>query len=159
MKPKTFYKFLLASLILIIFLIPSSLSQINKTQDPRKLVESYVSAFNGGEEAMRNFIIENFSAPALEQRSVNERITPYLQMRNDIVELTLKRIEETTTTSVSAFMQAKNGNWLLYTFTLDPEPSHQISRIRVEQTDEPETTAGPSVAEKDAIKTIGQFLN
>ncbi len=159
MKPKIFFRYVLTSLILITFFIPRSLSQESETQDHRKLVESYVTAFNNGEEPMRYFIIDNFSTSALEQRSVNERISTYLQMRTDIVELTLKKIEEIKTTSVSAFMCAKNGNWLLYTFTLEPESPHKIVSIRVEQTDEPETTSGPAITEKQAIKTITRFLN
>jgi CubicO group peptidase (beta-lactamase class C family) len=158
MRPKKIFRYSLTSIILLIFLISPCLSQVSETQDPRKLIESYVTAFNTGEEAMRIFIIDNFSESALEQRSVNERIITYNQMRNDIVELTLKKIDETTTTSVSAVTMAKDGEWLIYTFTLELEPPNKIIRIRVEPTDEPETTSGAVLKENEALKTIGEYL-
>ncbi|MBI4546916.1 MAG: beta-lactamase family protein [Ignavibacteriae bacterium] len=132
--------------------------QADQTEEAKKLVGAYVAAFNSGEEAMRAFFMESVSKVSLEQRPVDARISIYRQMRENFQELTLHKIQEITTNSITALMRTKKDEWFLFTFELEPGLPLKMVAIRVEDTDAPESASKSPMTEKEAIKAIKQFL-
>lgn len=153
-------KLKLTFLFLGFLMISSSilLSQ-DRAEDLKKLTEAYITAFNSGEGAMQAFIMENFSKSALEQRPLEMRLDVYKQMRQTMVEISLHKIEESTSTSISAFMHTKNDDWFIFTFMIEEQPPNKMVGIRIENTDEPESTDEPKLSEIESLRQAAQFLN
>lgn len=149
------YKFL----FLLLFFGIMTTYCTSQTGNAGKVIEAYVNAFNSGEVAMRNFLTDNISNTSLEQRSVEARLSIYKQMRDNMVELTLQQIQESTNTSITARMHTKKDEWFLFTFELEQVPPHKIIGIRIENTDEPELNTAPKVKEIVALQSIAQFLD
>ena len=108
---------------------------------------------------MRNFLTDNISDASLKQRPLEVRLPIYRQMKGEMGELTLQQIQENTNTSITALMHTKNDEWFLFTFELEQEPQHKIIGIRIENTDEPESTTAPKVKEIEALQSVAQFLD
>jgi D-alanyl-D-alanine carboxypeptidase len=132
--------------------------QEGQAGDPEKLVRAYVAAFNGGEEAMRGFMTENFSKTALGQMSVDMRLSVYRQLRTDMESISLNSIEDANSTAVSALMHTKKDEWFLFTFRLEEEPPHNIIGIRVEDTVPPDSSSRSPLSEKEALREVAQYL-
>ena len=147
------------SLFLLLFYGILTTACPSQTGNAMKIIEAYVTAFNSGEAAMRNFLTDNISDASLKQRPLEVRLPIYRQMKGEMGELTLQQIQENTNTSITALMHTKNGEWFLFTFELEQEPPHKIIGIRIENTDEPESTTAPKVKEIEALQSVAQFLD
>jgi len=147
------------SLFLLLFYGILTTACPSQTGNARKIIEAYVTAFNSGEAAMRNFLTDNISDASLKQRPLEVRLPIYRQMKGEMGELTLQQIQENTNTSITALMHTKNDEWFLFTFELEQEPQHKIIGIRIENTDEPESTTAPKVKEIEALQSVAQFLD
>jgi len=147
------------SLFLLLFYGILTTACPSQTGNAMKIIEAYVTAFNNGEAAMRNFLTDNISDASLKQRPLEVRLPIYRQMKGEMGELTLQQIQENTNTSITALMHTKNDEWFLFTFELEQEPQHKIIGIRIENTDEPESTTAPKVKEIEALQSVAQFLD
>ena len=147
------------SLFLLLFYGILTTACPSQTGNAMKIIEAYVTAFNSGEAAMRNFLTDNISDASLKQRPLEVRLPIYRQMKGEMGELTLQQIQENTNTSITALMHTKNDEWFLFTFELEQEPQHKIIGIRIENTDEPESTTAPKVKEIEALQSVAQFLD
>ena len=147
------------SLFLLLFYGILTTACPSQTGNARKIIEAYVTAFNNGETAMLNFLTDNISDASLKQRPLEVRLPIYRQMKGEMGELTLQQIQENTNTSITALMHTKNDEWFLFTFELEQEPQHKIIGIRIENTDEPESTTAPKVKEIEALQSVAQFLD
>ncbi len=147
------------SLFLLLFYGILTTACPSQTGNARKIIEAYVTAFNNGEAAMRNFLTDNISDASLKQRSLEVRLPIYRQMKGEMGELTLQQIQESTNTSITALMHTKKDEWFLFTFELEQEPPLKIIGIRIENTDEPESTTAPKVKEIEALQSVVQFLD
>jgi len=136
-----------------------SFAQEGKSAKSDELIEKYITAFNGGEETMKTFLLENVSASSLKERPIEMRLNMYRQMHGDVKDLTLNKIVETSPSSVTALISASNDAWLLFTFLFESKTGNKIEGIRIEQTDPPDSSATAKMTEPEAVRTIAQFLD
>lgn len=127
-------------------------------EEGKKFVESYVVAFNSGEEAMRAFLTENVSKASLEQRSVDVRLQIYHQLIENLAGLALEGIQEITNSSITALMHTRKDGWVLMTFELDDGLPQKMVALRIEDTDAPGSEPKSEITERDAINAIDKFL-
>lgn len=142
-----------------VYAINSQEEQATRTYPGKKLVESYVAAFNSGEGAMRAFFTENVSAASLEQRPVDARLEIYRRLRQNFSGLALESIKQITNASITALMHTTKDEWILLTFELAPGPPLKLVSLRVEDTEAPGTESVPDMTEKEAISAIAQLLD
>jgi CubicO group peptidase (beta-lactamase class C family) len=159
MKTKISFLVLVFSFILTVHPIFLCWSQSNQDQDTRKRIESYVSAFNNGEEAMRTCLQENISQASLENRPVDIRLSVYRQMKDNMGEITLNKIEANNPSSVSALIKTTKGEWFIFQFELESEPPYKIVGIRIESSDEPDLVDEPKIKEMNALQQIVKLLD
>jgi D-alanyl-D-alanine carboxypeptidase len=103
-----------------------------------RLVSAYVKAFNSGDEkTMREFIVNNVAASALQQRPLEARLDVYREMRGNMGTIDVRRLLAARDSEVGVLVQTKPGEWRELTFMLEPTPPHKLMGIRVEDADPP----------------------
>lgn|GEM_PF-6765490 len=120
-----------------------------------KTIRTYMEAFNTGEAKMRTFVQENMAESTLKQRSMEDRLSVYKQMHEDMKSLALEAITDVRiSASQMAFVSlvhAGNGNMLEFTFLFEPEEPNKLLGIRVEMTDK---SPSPQKQEKPAVNIV-----
>ncbi len=130
-------------------------------------VAAYIKAFNtGDEQVMRNFFAENVSTPALERRSLDERVGIYKQMRGNMETMELRRVLEANDAAITVLIQTRKGQWFEIGFQFEAESPHKLLGLRVEDREAPPTgaqvnTEAPAtpLTEGEALALIEKLLN
>jgi D-alanyl-D-alanine carboxypeptidase len=138
------------SIIFIILLIGAALSAFaQESNDPSALsktdagkrVLGYFAAFNSGdEEKLKTFFLANVSPEALKQRPVEPRLEFHRQLRSELQSFEIKRVLSQTETEIELLVQAKNGNWLHYSFRFEKNAPQMLVGWHVEQAEAPDNS-------------------
>lgn len=122
-----------------------------------KMVRAYIEAFNSGEEAMDGFQQQYLSEDSLKNRSKEERMSRYRQIKADLGTLAFQQMTGSSERSIS-FLARSSQEWLEFGFDLDPT-SQKITSIRVEQSNGPEdSTPAESLKSTELIPSIDKAL-
>jgi CubicO group peptidase (beta-lactamase class C family) len=100
------------------------------------LARRFVESANAGEAAVREFITSAYTEKKLAERSVDERIGSFHNLRNNFgARLTLVRIERSSDSELDAVLRGANGNESTFQFSIDPaSPGHLGSvMVKMEQ--------------------------
>ncbi|MEW6366330.1 MAG: serine hydrolase domain-containing protein [Acidobacteriota bacterium] len=98
---------------------------------------AYFAAFNSGdEEAMRAFLTENIADDALRARPIDLRLKTYAELRGEAGALTPVKVLRSPEPILLVLVKTAKGEWLEYSFDLDPAPPHKLRSIRAQDSDE-----------------------
>ncbi|MCU1284278.1 MAG: beta-lactamase [Acidobacteriales bacterium] len=130
-------------------------------------IRAYVSAFNAGDEAMKKFLKENVAEAGLKQRSVEDRLEIYKQMRDRMKSLEIRGVPEVqisgTEQSVTTLMQTGSGEKINLTFNFDPQAPNKLLFLRVEDAGEgPRPSPGSStvaMSESEFVNNVSAYLD
>ncbi|MBI5020729.1 MAG: beta-lactamase family protein [Ignavibacteriales bacterium] len=156
------YKFISSLLIftLLFFSVKSNcFAQMKQDINSSKIVEKYVEAFNSGEESMKKYFLENISSKSLKARPIETRLAVYKQLKSDMGSIELKKIEIVSESMVSAVVYTQKKEWFQFLFELDTEMSNKILSIRIEDTDEPQSSSSAKLSETEALQSIIKYLD
>lgn len=123
-----------------------------------KRVAAYFAAFNAGEQAMRDFIVNNFAPDALKSRSIDERIGIYRQLKADLGSLVLRQAEEAQGNIIGVLAQSQKGDWFKLGFEFAPIDEHKLFGIRIENTEPPRDSSLLRLTEVQALDSLEAFL-
>jgi D-alanyl-D-alanine carboxypeptidase len=126
-----------------------------------KRVEEIIQLINSGDRrAARSYIDQNYTASALKEESLEDRVDTISQLYDMTRGVELQSVKEPKQNSVSALVTSKlTGQWRELIVELEPEPSHMIegfdSVIRP-------TPAGrlpnKKLSEKEVVRELDAFM-
>ncbi|HKG21649.1 MAG TPA: S41 family peptidase [Blastocatellia bacterium] len=100
-----------------------------------KRMSAFVSAFNSGEvKAMRDFHQDN-DAEGVLAGGVERMLEQDKQMQQDFGTLAVRKVLDSSEHSITAVLQAKNGQWIKMRLEVDSQPPNKITGIGIEPTD------------------------
>jgi len=121
---------------------------------------AYFEAFNSGDaERMRAYFLENLSETSLKQRSVEERLAVFQQLKADLGRVEIRRMEKKAIDNVILYGQSQKGEWLQYDFKFEPGPPHKLLTLRVDMTDEPTEEPLTPLGGAEALAIIQHYLD
>jgi CubicO group peptidase (beta-lactamase class C family) len=124
-----------------------------------KRVAAYFAAFNSGnEQTMREYMEKNVAPEALQQWSMEERLTVYRQMKEEMGGLTLRRVVETKENAVTVLAQSQKGDWFKLGFEFEPKGEHKLLGIRIENTEPPPDPNLPKLTEAQVMDSLEAYL-
>lgn len=124
-----------------------------------KRVAGYFAAFNAGEQAMKDFILNNFAPDALKSRPMDERIGIYRQLKTDLGSLVLRQAEEGQGNSLTVLAQSQKGDWFKLGFEFEPKGEHKLLGIRIENTEPPPDPDLPKLTEAQVLDSLEAYLS
>ncbi len=141
----------------------SDLSVLSKSEAGKRIL-GYFAAFNSGdEEKLKSFFLANVSPEALKQRPVEPRLEFHRQLRNDLQAFEIRRILAVSDTEIELLVQAKNGNWLHYSFRFEKNAAQMLVGWRVEPADAPDNSTNIDYKAPnnrlELLATIEKFIN
>jgi CubicO group peptidase (beta-lactamase class C family) len=127
-------------------------------------VLGYFAAFNSGDEQkLKDFMLENLTADALQQRPVEPRLEFHRQVRSNYQTFQIKKIVSNNETEIKLFAQGKNGGWIQYTFLFEKNAPGKMLGWRIEQSDAPETAEKPTIpvptTKSELLAATEKYLN
>lgn len=121
---------------------------------------AYFEAFNSGDaERMRAYFLRNLSETSLKQRSVEERLATFQQLKSDLGRVEIRRMEKNAVDNVILYGQSQNGEWLQYDFKFEPGPPHKLLTLRVDMTEEPTEENLSPLGGAEALAIIQRYLD
>ena len=126
-----------------------------------KRVDAYLAAFNSGnEQTMREYMEKNVAPEALQQWSMEERLTVYRQMKEEMGGLTLRRVVETKENAVTVLAQYRKGDWFKLGFEFEPKGENKLLGIRIENTEPPPdpNLHLPKLTEAQVLDSLEAYL-
>ncbi len=154
--------FVFSSLIALLPLFAHDDEIISKLQQSPsgKRVLAYFEAFNSGDaKRMRAYFLENLSETSLKQRSVEERLAVFQQLKADLGRVEIRRMEKKAIDNVILYGQSQKGEWLQYDFKFEPGPPHKLLTLRVDMTDEPTEEPLTPMGGAEALAIIQRYLD
>jgi len=125
-------------------------------------IDAYFSAFNAGDEPMKEFFLANIAPESLKLRPVEPRVAFHRQVRNDFQKVKIEKVLSATATEVKLVAKAANGAAINYSFQIDPE-SKKIKALGIEPVEGEDATPAshiPAPATKaEFTKTAGTFFD
>jgi CubicO group peptidase (beta-lactamase class C family) len=119
-----------------------------------RLVAAYIEAFNGDDAgALRGFIEANFSAGALAQLPVEQRMKSLQRIKGDVGALEPAKIVEAREDALTIIARGSKGPWLEISFALDPDAPDRMIGARFMMLDGP-----PDLSEPTTPLTEKEFL-
>jgi CubicO group peptidase (beta-lactamase class C family) len=128
------------------------LAAFSKT-DVGARIDAYFTAFNAGDEPLKEFFAANIHPESLKQRPVEPRVNFHRNVRNDFQKVKIEKIISATTSEVRLLGRAANGATINYSFQIDPE-SKLIKALGIE----PAEGEDPALAAISAPATSAEFL-
>jgi CubicO group peptidase (beta-lactamase class C family) len=116
----------LACLVVAFVCILASVPHGQAPIAPERFVHDYVTAFNSGEDAMREF----FRAHAAANVPVEQRIERYRDLRSETGRLTVRSVDASNPSAIAADLSDEHGGSVAFTFILK---ASRLEGIRVEQ--------------------------
>jgi CubicO group peptidase (beta-lactamase class C family) len=155
-----------------LFLLAASLSTFGRQQeiqpalpatDAGNHVAAYLQAFNSSDEnAMREFFVLHTAKDALQQTSVEQRVSRFRQMKQRLESLKLMKVLDSSPTLVSALLQRKDGGLVQLDYEFEPNPPHGLLGIRVQDVEggqREQPTIKPMANEAQALDAAGSLLD
>ncbi|MGB8657545.1 MAG: serine hydrolase domain-containing protein [Candidatus Zixiibacteriota bacterium] len=127
-----------------------------------KLAESYFRIFNSGSENdMRMYLEQNISPLALTQRSIEDRMVVYRQMKSDLTTLEPVKILKESPDAIKLVGRSAKESWFELTFEFEKTPSNKLLGIRIMPLDEAPDLEAPTtpITEAEMLKGLETFLN
>lgn len=161
-------KTIFAVLILLLISFSVSAQQIDLSalakSENGKRVLAYFIAFNSGDDRkMRDFFIENVTAESLKQRPIEARVEFQKRIRGDFQTLEIKKVLLLSEAEVRLLAQAKNGNWLTFSFNFESQPPQKMLGMGIEPSEAPgaeEKFKYPAPTTRaEYLSTVEKFLN
>jgi hypothetical protein len=122
-------------LVLIVFTLlftfaatPQNLWPDTKTAEA---AHKWVDAYNGGEQAMMKFILQNYTRESLEKTSVEERIVKYRDMKEKFGTLTLTSITRSMSGELEVVLGGADGEEHPFIFNAQTEPPYRLTTVKV----------------------------
>jgi CubicO group peptidase (beta-lactamase class C family) len=118
-----------------------------------KCVADYFKAYNGGEEAMKAFLLGCMAEQSLKQRTMEQRLDMYRNIQGDFGQLRPDRVVRADTGLATVLVETEKKNWLSFAFQFETAPPYKLLGIRI-------LPADPSAAEQpSAPMTQQEFLD
>ncbi len=146
---------------LSIFAQNTDVSVLSKTEKGKRSL-GYFAAFNSGDEArLKNFFLENVTEESLKQRPVEPRLEFHRRLRNDLQSFEIRQIVSLSDSEIKLLVQAKNGNWVSYSFRFEPTAPYKMLGWAVEPADAPEDTSKykAPATRAELLSTLETYLN
>ncbi len=132
----------------------------------RERIQSYVAAFNAGDDAMSAFLKGNVSEAALQRRSLADRLQIYKQMHARMKSLEIKGVPDVRISgnemAIKVRMKTDAGP-VDITFNFEPATPHKLIALQVEDADGPDgrpsPQAGPPMSESEFVKKVSDTLD
>lgn len=152
------------SMATTMFAQESDLSELQKMEGGRRVLE-YFKAFNSGDEQkLKEFFLSNLTADALKQRPVEPRLEFHREVRADYQTLEIKElvsVEVRDFVEVKLLVQGKKGGWLEYTFLFAKNAPQKLDGWQLEQIDAP--TEKPKMEtptnKAEFLSTVEKYFN
>jgi D-alanyl-D-alanine carboxypeptidase len=150
------------SLLLCLFVAPGRAATPTTLQWPgtaaAQHARAWFSAFNAGEEAMREVYTKHYSKAALASRPIETRLGQYRQMREEQGPLTPAAIAGGSEDRIQVVARTGDGSWLELSFECEPDPPYGIRGIRIGPSDGPEGLGGPPLDDASAVAAMRAIL-
>ena len=124
-------------------------------------IDAYFTAFNAGDEPLKEFFAANIHPDSLKQRPVEPRVNFHRNVRNDFQRVKIEKVISATASEVKLLGRAANGATINYSFQIDPE-SKLIKALGIEpvEGEDPALAAIPAPATRaQFIKTAGSLFD
>jgi D-alanyl-D-alanine carboxypeptidase len=138
----------------------AELSAFLKT-DVGARIDAYFTAFNGGDEPLKEFFAANIHPDSLKQRPVEPRVNFHRTVRNDFQKVRIEKVISATASEVKLVGRAANGATINYSFQIDPD-SKKIKALGIEpvEGEDPTLAAIPAPATKNEfIRSAGSLFD
>lgn len=123
---------------------------------------AYIEAFNsGGLEQMKDFFEAHFSASALEQTPVEQRLARYQGGKLQLKSFTVQRTVAELPLQTSILVTAGNGANLVLRATVEKAAPHKLVAIFIELVEDPDNifVPEPKADEKTFLSAVRDFLD
>ncbi|MCX6828139.1 MAG: serine hydrolase [candidate division Zixibacteria bacterium] len=125
-----------------------------------KCVADYFEAFNGGEGAMKGFILECIAEQSLKQRTMEQRLEMYRNMQRDFGQLRPDRVVRADSATATILVESGDKTWFTFSFQFEALPPFKLLGIRIEEAD-PTIVDQPAtpMAEQEFLDSLGNRLD
>jgi CubicO group peptidase (beta-lactamase class C family) len=130
--------------------------------DAGKRVESYFSAFNSNnEDDMRTYLEQNIAPNTLKERSIEERMAVYRQLKSDLAMLEPAKILKESTDAIKLVARSAKESWLELVFEFEKSAPYKLLGIRIMRLDEPPDFDAPTtpITEEEMLKELGTYMD
>lgn len=98
-----------------------------------ELAKGWVTAFNGGEAAMRAYLAAHMAASALAERAVPARLERYRQLREDYGRLQLDRVTKSEPRELSVKLLDGDAKSREFVFKTEDKAPYKLAGISMKQ--------------------------
>lgn len=134
-------------LLFLTLLVPQTAPPPLPDTPAGRRVAAYFDAFNAGEDAMAAFVRDNFTAAALAQRPIADRIAVYRQMKSGLGHLKFTQLVSATATTAERTIVVRaatdSGESPRVQFRLEPDEAAKLIAIGIEVGNGPDEGPGP----------------
>ena len=127
-----------------------------------KRAESYIHAFNSNNENdMRVYLEQNVSPSKLKERSIEERMTVYRQLKSDLTTLTPVKILKENPEAIKLAAQSAKDTWLELSFEFEKDEPNKLLGLRIMRLPEPPDLNAPttSLSQAEILKELDTYLD
>jgi len=127
-----------------------------------KRAELYLNAFNSNNENdMRTYLEQNVSPPKLKERSIEERMTVYRQLKSDLTTLTPVKILKESPDAIKLVVRSAKDTWLELSFEFEKDEPNKLLGIRIMLLPEPPDLNAPTtpLTEEEMLKELEIYLD
>jgi CubicO group peptidase (beta-lactamase class C family) len=161
-------KCLMISIWLISILVFSGIAYAGDKAEVRfpdtnagKRAESYFSAFNSDNESdMRTYLEQNIAPPKLKERSIEERMVVYRQLKSDLTTLEPVKILKESPGAIKLVARSAKESWLELSFEFEKDEPNKLLGIRIMLLAEPPDLNAPTtpLTEAEMLKELENYL-
>ena len=129
---------------------------------PGKRAELYFKSFNDKDEnEMRRYMEQNYTAVSLQERSIEERMARYRQIKHEIPALEPVKIVKQSEDEIKIIGHSSNQQWLELSFEYEKNDPFKITRLRVMILEEPPDLDAPttSLSETEMLIEFESYIN
>jgi CubicO group peptidase (beta-lactamase class C family) len=163
---KQTYQVLPCLLIIFLFVMTAAAEEgtgFNFPQtDAGKRIELYFSAFNSNDEnEMRKYMELNYTTASLQERSLDDRMARYRQLRNEIPSLEPVKILRQNEEEIKLIAVSAAEQWLEISFEFEKNTPNKITRLRINLLEEPPdlNAAASPLSEAGLPAEVENYLN
>ncbi|HJW10043.1 MAG TPA: serine hydrolase domain-containing protein [Holophagaceae bacterium] len=116
--------------------------------------QTFVAAFNAGEDAMADFWKAHASADPLQQRSMEERLASYRRLRSQLGDLKVHSVDRGGPKTLALLAQGKDQSWVRLGFSFDA--AGKVAQIRISEGEDPHP--GPPLSQAAFLTEVEAYL-
>jgi CubicO group peptidase (beta-lactamase class C family) len=127
-----------------------------------KRAESYFSAFNSNNESdMRTYLEQNIAPHTLKERSIEERMAVYRQLKSDLSTLEPVKILKQSTEAIKLVARSAKESWFELLFEFETSAPYKLLGIRIMHLDEPPDLNAPTtpITEAEMLKELETYMD